>query len=138
MVVAAVVVVVAVVPVVVVGLAVGVVVGGVTEAVRPDRLVGLLLLRDRALQRAEDVVVRARVGLHVGRQVMQRVLVAVDGVGVVDPAVVPVVQERLPARGRGGGGRGVRDGGEQSGGDDRHANEQLQRRHEESERTTAL
>ena len=65
-----------------------------------DRLVRLLLLRDRRLQRAQDVVVRARVGLHVGGQVLERVLVAMHRIGLVDPAVVPVVQEQLPARRR--------------------------------------
>ena len=81
---------------------------------------------------------RARVGLHVGRQVLQRVLVAVNGVRVVDPAVVPVVQQQLPARGRGGGGRCVHDGSEQGGGDERRACEQLQGGHGNAERTTAL
>ena len=127
-----------VVPVLVVPVVVVVDVGGRDRAVRLDRLAGLLLLRDRALQRAEDVVVRARVGLHVGRQVMQRVLVAVNGVGVVDPAVVPVVQEELPAGGRGGGWRCVHDGSEQGSGDDRRTCEQLQGGHENAERTTAL
>ena len=49
------------------------------------------------LQRLLDVVARARVGLDVGRQVLQRVAVAVDRVRAVDPAVVPVVDQRLPA-----------------------------------------
>ena len=70
-----------------------------------DRLVRLLLLGDRGLQRAQDVVVGARVRLHVGGQVLQRVLVAVHRIGLVDPAVVPVVQEQLPARCRRLGGR---------------------------------
>ena len=65
----------------------------------------LLLLGDRRLQRAQDVVVGARVRLHVGRQVLERVLVAVHRIGLVDPAVVPVVQEQLPARCRCLGGR---------------------------------
>ena len=70
-----------------------------------DRLVRLLLLGDRRLQRAQDVVVGARVRLHVGGQVLQRVLVTVHRIGLVDPAVVPVVQEQLPARCRCLGGR---------------------------------
>ena len=63
-----------------------------------DRLVLGLLLGDRRLQRAQDVVVRARVGLHVRREMLERLLVAVHRVGLVDPAVVPVVQQQLPAR----------------------------------------
>ena len=53
---------------------------------------------DRELERPLDVLARARVDLDVGRQVLDRVLVAGDRVDLVDPAVVPVVQQRLPAR----------------------------------------
>ena len=78
--------------------------------VRRDLRAVLPQLGLRVLERAEDVVVRARVRLHVRRQVLQRVRVAVERIGVVDPAVVPVVQQRLPARGRGGGRDRPRDG----------------------------
>ena len=68
--------------------------------VASDRLVLGLLLGDRRLQRAQDVVVRARVGLHVRRQMLERLAVAMHRIGLVDPAVVPVVQQELPARRR--------------------------------------
>ena len=54
-------------------------------------------LRDPLLERLLDVVARARVRVDVGRQVLERLAVAVDRVGAVDPAVVPVVDQRLPA-----------------------------------------
>ena len=56
--------------------------------------------RDPLLERLLDVVPRARVRVHVGRQVLERVPVAVDRVGAVDPAVVPVVDQDFPARRR--------------------------------------
>ena len=76
----------------------------------PTGLCSVLLLGDRRLQRAQDVVVRARVGLHVRREMLERLAVAMHRVGLIDPAVVPVVQQELPARrcrlrGRGAYGR---------------------------------
>ena len=78
--------------------------------VRADRVPRRPLLRDRALQGAQDVVVGARVRRDVRRQVLQRVVVTVPLIGAVDPAVVPVVQEHLPAGrpGRGARARAVR------------------------------
>src|SRR5262249_39256332 len=70
----------------------------------------LLLPRDRRLQRAVDVVRRARVDLDVGREVGDRLVVAVDRIDIADRAVVPVVQQQLPARrGRRGGRREDRE-----------------------------
>ena len=53
--------------------------------------------QDHRREGAEDVVLRARVVLHVPRQVHDRLVVAGERIGVVDVPVVPVVQERLPA-----------------------------------------
>ncbi len=63
------------------------------------------LARDDSGARREDVVACASVDPQVGRQVVDRLLVARDRIGLVDRPVVPVVQEQLPAR-RGDAGPG--------------------------------
>src|SRR5262249_60435820 len=67
----------------------------VRAAVLPSAVVAL---GDPLAQRLLDVVTGARVRVHVGREVLERVAIAVDRGGAVDPAVVPVGEPRLPAR----------------------------------------
>ena len=53
---------------------------------------------DRRLERPVDVVPEARVLRDVLRHVLECRAIARHGIDVVDPSVVPVVYERLPAR----------------------------------------
>ena len=74
------------------------------------------------LERALDVVLRARVVAHVARQDLDRVVVAVEGVGPVDAAVVvPVVDHLAAARLGGAGGRRDREHREERSDDDEYA-----------------
>src|SRR5262249_18374358 len=57
-----------------------------------------VLVVDGVLTSSEDVVTGAAVDPQVGREVVDRLLVARDRIDVVDRPVVPVVQEALPAR----------------------------------------
>ena len=77
------------------------------RAVRAAGAAAVRALRgDRRLERPVDVVAEARVLRDVLRHVLERRAVALHGIDAVDPAVVPVVDERLPARIlRGGRGR---------------------------------
>src|SRR5262249_34947448 len=50
------------------------------------------------LERGLDVVRGAGVDLQILRHPYERLSVAGNGIGVVDPAVAPVVEEPLPAR----------------------------------------
>ena len=58
------------------------------------------------LERARDVVLRARVVAHVAREALDRVVVAVIRVGAVDAAVLPPVVDHLATAGRSGAGCG--------------------------------
>src|SRR5581483_3355716 len=71
------------------------------------RSAAVLLRREARGERGPDVVARAGVRLDVLGQVLERLLVTPDGIDVVDPAVVPIVDEGLPAW-RGGGRRAGR------------------------------
>ena len=77
------------------------------RAVRAAGAAAVRALRgDRRLERPVDVVAEARVLRDVLRHVLERRAVARHGIDAVDPSVVPVVDERLPARIlRGGRGR---------------------------------
>src|SRR5581483_9961353 len=76
---------------------------------RRRRRLRVLLVGDREPERSLDVVARARVDLHVRRQVLDRLLVAGDRVDRRDLAAVPLVQEQLPARRRRNSPRRCRD-----------------------------
>src|SRR5439155_17613146 len=87
-----------------------------------------LLAELRREEGALDVGASVRVDLDVRRQVLDRVLVAVLRIDVVDPAVVPVVDQRLPARGRRRGAPNPQREGDEHG-EDGGLGESLQRLH---------
>jgi hypothetical protein len=80
---------------------------------------------DRALQRSGEVGGQRGVLLRVLADVLPRLEVARDGVDLVDPPVIPVVDELLPARRRRGRGRGREE--KADAGQERNECEPLQR-----------